>query len=74
MNASLYAIIYFLINKICFSGYLRYIVLSCHLNLAIISKVYIPSYNYHEALGYDLIFIGLKIFIFSFQTYAAFVT
>ena len=43
-----------------FICYLRYILLFYHLNLAIFSRVYVPRYNYHEALGHDLMLIGLK--------------
>ena len=30
------------------------------MNLAIFSKLYIPIYNFHEALEYDVMIIGLK--------------
>ena len=31
-----------------------------HLKLSHFSKVYVPSYSFHEGLGHDLMLIGLK--------------
>ena len=45
-----------------------------HLKLSHFSKVYIPSYSFHEGLGHDLMLIGLKyIILFSFYTFVVFV-
>ena len=35
-----------------------------HLKLSHFSKVYVPSYNFHEGLGHDLILIGLNYISF----------
>ena len=80
MNTSFYAITYPLIHKMCLSCYLRYILPSeiestfYHLKLSHFSKLYVPSYNFHEGLGHDLMLIGLKyISFFSFYTFVVFV-
>ena len=45
-----------------------------HLKLSHFSKVYVPSYSFHEGLGNDLMLIGLKyIILFSFYTFAVYV-
>ena len=45
-----------------------------HLKLSHFSKVYVPSYSFHEGLGHDLMLIGLKyIILFSFYTFVVFV-
>ena len=66
MNTSFYAIIYPFIHKISLSCYLRYIY---HLKLSHFSKVYVPSYSFHEGLGHDLMLIGLNIYFFSHFTH-----
>ena len=35
-----------------------------HLQLSHFSKVYVPSYSFHEVLGHDLMLIGLKFISF----------
>ena len=37
-----------------------------HLKLSHFSKVYVPSYSFHEGLGHDLTLIGLTIFFSHF--------
>ena len=69
MNTSVYAIIYPFIHKMCLNCYLRYIF---HLKLSHFSKVYVPSYSFHEGLGHDLMVIGL-IILFSFDTFVVYV-
>ena len=64
MNKSFYAIIYPFIHKMCLSCYLRYILPSEILKLSYFSKVYVPSYSFHEGLGHDLRLIGLKYISF----------
>ena len=45
-----------------------------HLKLSHFSKVYVPSYSFHEGLGHDLMLIGLKyISFFSFHIFVVFV-
>ena len=45
-----------------------------HLKLSQFTKVYVPSYSFHEGLGHDLMLIGLKyIILFSFYTFVVFV-
>ena len=61
MNMLFYAIIYPFIHKMCLSCYLRYILLFVMSNF---SKVYVPSYSFHEGLGHDLMLIGLKYISF----------
>ena len=38
-----------------------------HLELSHLSKVYVPSYSFHEGLGHDLMLIGLKYISFPFS-------
>ena len=47
-----------LLNIICF--YIVTYVTFYHLKLSHFSKVYVPSYSFHEGLGHDLMLIGLK--------------
>ena len=54
MNTLFYAIIYRFIHKMCLSCYLRYILQS---EIESFSKVYVPSYSFHEGLGHDLMLI-----------------
>ena len=35
-----------------------------HLKLSHFSKLYVPSYSFHEGLGHDLMLIGLKYISF----------
>ena len=35
-----------------------------HLKLSHFSKVYIPSYSFHEGIGHDIMLIGLKYISF----------
>ena len=35
-----------------------------HLKLSNFSKVYVPSYSFHEGLGHDIMLIGLKYISF----------
>ena len=45
-----------------------------HLKLSRFSKVYVPSYSFHEGLGHGLVLIGLKYISFlSFHTFFVFV-
>ena len=72
MNTSFYAIIYPFKHKMCLTCYLRYILPSE--KMSHFSKVYVPSYSFHEGLGHDLMLIGLKyIFLFSYHTFVVFV-
>ena len=40
-----------------------------HLKLSHFSKVFVPSYNFDEGLGHDLMLIGLNIYLFSHFTH-----
>ena len=57
MNTSFYAIIYPFIDKMCLN--VTYVTFY-HLKLSHFSKVYVPSYSFHEGLGHNLMLIGLK--------------
>ena len=71
MNTSYYAIIYPFVHKMC---YVVTYVTFHHLKLSHYSKVYVPSYSFHEGLGHDLMLIGLKyIILCSFYTFVVFV-
>ena len=60
MNTSFYAIIYPFIHKMCLGCNLRYILPSEMKS----SKVYSPSYSFHEGFGHGLMLIGLKYISF----------
>ena len=63
MNTSFYAIICPFKHKMCLSCYLRYILPWSEI-LSHFSKVYVPSYSFHEGLGHDVMLIGLKYISF----------
>ena len=45
-----------------------------HLKLSNFSKLNVPSYNFHEGLGHDIMHIALKYISFlSFHTFVVFV-
>ena len=71
MNAILRAIIHLLINKMCFSCYLRYIKPS---KIGPFSQRYnVPIYSFHKGLDHDLVLIGLENISFLISIFVTFV-